>query len=189
MIRCFFCIEPDLLVKDKIKEWISLNRKNAPHLKWVSWAGLHITLKFCGEITSEQQRTLSLQTGQALSERGQKPFRMSLAGIGMFPNLRNPRVMWIGLEEGMEEIIKLQAIIEDECSKIGLPRENRPFHPHLTLARFRKDRMLPLPFIRSINEDVFSFGSCDITSLIFMRSQLTPGGPVYSSMNTYELMS
>lgn len=187
LIRCFFCIEPDPMVRENIREWISHKRKDVPQLKWVSWSDLHITLKFCGEILSERQQELSLQIGIALREAGQKPFRMSLAGIGMFPNLRNPRVIWIGLEEGRDEIMRLQGIIEDECGKIGgIVRETRPFHPHLTLARIKKDRTLPMPFIRSINEEESSFGTCDVNSLIFMKSRLTPQGPVYSPMNTFE---
>ena len=114
--------------------------------------------------------------------KAHKRFELSLKGIGAFPNERSPRIIWIGVERGREEIIKLQEGIEESLSTLGFKREERKFHPHLTIARVkgRADfkELLGVPY----KSRVFL-----TDSLVLFKSTLTPKGPIYGELEKFPL--
>jgi RNA 2',3'-cyclic 3'-phosphodiesterase len=107
-------------------------RQAASGVRWVLHEQFHVTVKFLGEVAEDN--VVALQAGLALAARAQPPFDIDLAGIGAFPNLRRPRVYWLGITQATDLHV-LQGHVESEIEPLGFPREARPFHPHVTLGR------------------------------------------------------
>jgi 2'-5' RNA ligase len=101
--------------------------------RWVRVDGLHLTLRFLGPTHDERQPELA--AALAATARGVAPFRIVLSGGGAFPDMRRPRVLWIGIGEGAPRLQDLARRLETELAPLGWPPEGRPFAPHLTLAR------------------------------------------------------
>jgi 2'-5' RNA ligase len=154
---------------------------NDPGLKKISPENLHLTIKFLGEV----DKTKSGQIKQCLSEVHAMPFKVSLEGIGFFPNGNRIKVIWIGVKEGSQEMVALQKEIDLRLSDIGLPKE-RDFQPHLTIARvkFIKDPQRLIESVKSAKVSAsFQAGSFDL-----MESVLRPEGPQYMIASKYKLI-
>ena len=106
-------------------------------VRWVRPDGIHLTLKFMGDIPAEMaERVLAaLPTVTARFS----PLELSISGLGVFPNPRRPRVLWAGVHGDLESLAALQLAVDDAVGELGLPREQRAFSPHLTLGRVRRD--------------------------------------------------
>ncbi len=150
-------------------------------IRWVRPDTIHLTLRFLGETT--MARLDSIRQEAEASARSWAPFDLHLAGLGCFPDLRRPRIVWVaaGDESG-----SLQAIVRDLeqlARRAGFPPEERAFSAHLTIGRV-KDRLSPDGSRRfaSYLEDSsgMEFGSVRVEAVDLMRSELKPTGPVYS---------
>jgi len=145
-------------------------------VRWGAVSSIHLTLKFLGEIDP------ALVTG--LNERlagatGCPPFDLEFEGLGGFPDLRNPRVIWCGLGGDTEALCRLQASVEEACAAMGFEAEARRFHPHLTLGRVQGRRNLRqlADYIKISPGPDFCF-TADRFNVY--KSVLTPQGPIYS---------
>jgi 2'-5' RNA ligase len=136
--RVFVAIELPAAVRRNLKEHLDSLRSTVPDARasWVREDNLHLTLKFLGDIPVTKVEALAQSAQHAASEV--EPFEIVLAGCGAFPPRGQPRVLWVGIEDSSGQLAALQRALEDECAKAGFPREERPFHPHLTLARIRR---------------------------------------------------
>ncbi len=114
---------------------VSPFQAEARGIAWVMERNLHLTLKFLGEIRPDQVDGLAALLAGAAA--GVPAFEVEVAGAGAFPSLRAPRVLWIGIREPLELVGKLQQNIETALSRSGFPREDRPFHPHVTAGRVK----------------------------------------------------
>lgn len=162
----------------------ALKEKGAD-VSWVKPENLHITLKFLGEV--EETRLQELRETIASSLRGTTPFRLTLEGLGVFPNLRAPRVVWAGAKEGAAELAALQARIEEGLCRIGFPREERLFIPHLTLGRVRSLRGREA-LVEGISKATSAaFGEMVLESVELMKSQLHPSGSTYTVLESFSL--
>lgn len=105
------------------------------NVRWVRPDNIHLTIKFLGNIETARVEPICC----ALSElcRLEAPLNLSLKGVGVFPGLKRPRVVWAGIGEGRDRLIALQRRVEDRLAAGGIKREARPFRAHLTLGRFR----------------------------------------------------
>ena len=147
-------------------------------VKWVEPSNLHVTLKFLDEI-SEAQR----QTVEALLVRmagREEPFGLGLGGVGAFPSIESPRVVWVGLTEGKERVSRLAEQIEQESSAILLRREDHPFSPHLTLGRVRspRGRAVLTQHLRTTSWQPPP--PWNVSTLTLYQSLLSPAGPHYT---------
>ncbi len=106
-------------------------------VRWVRSEGIHLTLKFMGDIPAEMVERV-LEALPPVAARF-SPFELSISGLGVFPNPRRPRVLWAGVHGDLETLSSLQLAIDEAVGKLGLPREQRAFSPHLTLGRVRRD--------------------------------------------------
>jgi len=107
------------------------------HIRWVRPEGIHVTLSFMGDIpVATAENILELLPGVTA---GFRPFELAISGLGAFPNLRCPRVLWAGLAGELEMLSELRSAVEDAVGRLGLPKEQRPFSPHLTLGRLRRE--------------------------------------------------
>ena len=101
------------------------------------------------------------------------PFDISLKGIGAFPNNKKARILWVGIDQGKENLLQLFSFIEDKILDLGFKKEKRGFHPHVTFARVKKGKY-SLP--EGLN---FSFDEFPVQEVSLFKSVLTPKGPIY----------
>ena len=157
-------------------------------VKWVSPDSIHITLKFLGNIFTEKVEAISLAIEQACAGTG--PFTLKSGELGGFPNLKQPRVLWIGLHGDIDRVKLLQMSIDNNLARLGFDKEKREFTPHITLARMR-DKASPADhrkFGELIMNKRFDFRyKIDVESINLMRSQLLPGGAIYSRLAQLKL--
>lgn len=154
-------------------------RRRYPDWKWTSPGNLHITLKFLGEVHSD--RLALLKTSFAGCAMPMRRFQIRLGGLGIFPERGIPNVLWLSLAVGGPELQQLAALIEKAGAEAGFARENRPFRPHLTLARSRPGVAAAVP-----GEDEapqYPLRSCtEVSSFALIESKLTASGPDYHSL-------
>ena len=149
-------------------------------VKWVQPENLHVTLKFLDEITDEQRGRVEALLGRVAS--GASSFTLAMDRVGAFPSLTAPRVLWVGLSEGKESVIRIAESIEREGQTIPLPREERPFAAHVTLGRVRSPRRreaLSQRFQTLVWEPPAPF---QVTALTLYRSDLSAAGPRYTAL-------
>lgn len=152
---------------------------------WVNLNNMHFTLKFLGNIEESQVNEIRNVLNAITSQFS--PFTIRVCGLGMFPNLKSPKVLWIGLTKGETEIMKLQTLIERGTRDIGFPKEERQFHPHLTLARIKSLKGAGgLANIVSIYKNN-KCGESLVDKVIFFKSTLTPRGPIYDVISEHPL--
>jgi 2'-5' RNA ligase len=160
-------------------------RETKGAVSWVAKGNLHLTMKFLGEICSDRLPVL----GGALEGVAAvfAPFPLEVSGGGTFPGPRNPRVLWVGFREPLELVAKLQQNIENALSGAGFPREDRPFHPHITVGRVRG--VLPPAwgdrFVQGLSGR--EFGKTPVSSIVLFESRHTPGGAIYSVVREFPL--
>lgn len=180
-LRAFIAIElPPEVTQHLLNLVQHLRRQGPPGVRWVRPEGIHLTLKFLGSI--EVERVQSIVEALERSAQGQRPFRLHLQGVGAFPRLQAPRVLWVGLGGDVEALHRLQQRVEESLTALEFPMEGRPFSPHLTLGRVREP--LP-PHDRELLATVLGRLSVDGTLAIpaervsLIRSTLLPSGASY----------
>ncbi|HET6648344.1 MAG TPA: RNA 2',3'-cyclic phosphodiesterase, partial [Pyrinomonadaceae bacterium] len=136
--RVFCAIDLSVGVRASVSGHIKRLRESVPHAQasWIREENIHLTLKFLGEI--QTSRLINLSNAAARAAKESDPFQIALAETGVFPKHGIPRVLWIGVKDESGRLAELYTRLEDECSREGFARDDRPFHPHLTIARLRK---------------------------------------------------
>ena len=156
-------------------------RAVAPQVKWVRAENLHVTLKFLGE--TESAKLGALQNVLA-GVRSPDPVNLEFRGMGFFPNEKRPRVFWTGMEAS-PNLKTLAADTDHAAHRLGFPLEERPFTPHLTLARFSLPG-IPPKLLQAVNENTGkSFGSLHTREFHLVESKLKPTGAEYTTLQTF----
>lgn len=157
-----------------------LRERGADGLRWVRPEGIHLTLKFLGQVQARRLEAIERALGRAVRD----PFRLSvrLARLGSFGGSAGLRVVWVGLEGDVQPLAGLATRVERALEPMGFSRERRPFAAHLTLARVRegvspRDRRQLFELIRAVELPLLPVATLDTVSL--MQSTLEPGGAVY----------
>lgn len=184
--RVFCAIELPPDVRARVLDHIGKLRSASPTAR-VSWArdeGLHITLKFLGEM--EPHRVSALSQAAERATQHVQPFSVVLENTGTFPTNGAPRVLWIGVTDRSSNMTKLQQYLEVECANEGFVREERTFHPHLTIARQRAPQGARTPVV--LQPDVqFEHAEFHVTELFVIRSELGAGGSRYTAISRHKL--
>lgn len=158
-------------------------RRFGADVRWTAVPSIHLTLKFLGEIDPSILPGLS---GALRALPASAPFTLRLEGMGTFPNLQRPRVIWCGIEGDGPALSLLQGSVETACVQAGFERETRPFQPHLTLGRVQGKRNLQalLDYIR-----IASSPGCEfvVDQYRIYRSTLTPHGAIYDVLESIQL--
>jgi 2'-5' RNA ligase len=182
-MRIFIALDIPGEVRARIAEYAERVRQYAPEARWSRVEGLHLTLKFVGEVKDEKLGAIknALATVKAAS------FDVTFAKAGFFPSPRSARVFWIGVEAG-EELPQLAATIESKLEKLGIAREERAYSPHLTLARAGTDPgslkgLAPL----LEREAPPQFGTMTAHEFWLYRSELGRGGSKYTKLERFGL--
>jgi len=183
-LRCFVAIELEEAIHQEIRRTQTLLKSDPAgrHGRWVRPDGIHLTLKFLGDVPADQIDTIAQAIRDATA--GVAPFRVSFGGLGCFPNTRFPRVIWIGVEDPEGTLLRLQQAVETNLSALGYPPERRAFHPHLTLARTRRVSKGEQAALGKLVErtQVDRLGDLLVTEISLMRSELRPSGAVYTQL-------
>ena len=146
-------------------------------VKWVRGEGVHLTLKFLGDVADAQEGELAAALARAAA--GGRALSLALGGFGVFPDFRRPRVLWVGIapEPGLEI---LQHRVEQEFAPLGFPTEARPFRPHVTLGRAARDaRPVAFSGLEEALGRVEFTATALVSGLDLMESTLRSGGAVY----------
>jgi RNA 2',3'-cyclic 3'-phosphodiesterase len=194
-MRIFVALDLDQAIRERIHKFVEEIRTTAPDVRWISGESLHVTLKFIGEQPDGAiaQIETSLRSVQA------EQFQLSFTGTGFFPTPRAARVFWIGIEAG-DALTRLANAINDALVKIGIPKEDRPFSPHLTLARTRGGSGAPGPRKGDKSNRQFArlqefltthaapeFGTMTAREFFLYRSQVSSKGSQYTKIAQFEL--
>jgi RNA 2',3'-cyclic 3'-phosphodiesterase len=182
-MRIFIALDIPGEVRARIAEYAERVRQYAPEARWSRVEGLHLTLKFVGEVKDEKLNAIK----NALAGVKASTFDVTFSKTGFFPTPRSPRVFWIGVEAD-NQLSQLAATIENGLEKLGIAREQRAFSPHLTLARSGNDSgslkgMAPLVE----REGPPQFGTMTAREFWLYRSELSRGGSKYTKLERYEL--
>ena len=182
LIRAFIAIElPDPVKASISRIQTGVRRDEHTSVKWVNPESVHLTLKFLGNIDPE----LIPDIGRAMSQAaaGLGPIRLEISKVGAFPNLRAPRVVWVGLEGDISTLRLLHRQVEERLAGLGFPPEGRAFSPHLTLGRARQGagRTEQQRLAQAINlMELDERAAFETGSVSLMRSTLTRAGAIYS---------
>ncbi|MBN2453398.1 MAG: RNA 2',3'-cyclic phosphodiesterase [Candidatus Omnitrophica bacterium] len=154
-------------------------------VKWADPASIHLTLKFLGEINDE--KCADVKSALDAIAGSVRPFEMTLKALGAFPEMRHPRVIWVGLDRGASEATALAGLVESALSELGFAKEERPFSPHLTIGRVRsplnRDKLIDKISSVSAGFQPSDAGSYKVSSIILFQSTLTPKGSIYSKLH------
>ncbi len=172
------------MLPDEVKQRLHAMKQTlcslGPGVSWVKPENLHITLKFLGETRPEMR----VQVCEALRRCTNRPsFGVRLSGVGGFPRAQAARVVWAGLDSGSVELSRLAACVDSELTRLGFPRDGKPFSPHITLARAKRTYADVLLAAESQCE----FGYFSVREFCLMKSELRPSGAVYTVLERFPL--
>lgn len=178
-IRVFCAVELPEEIRAAVSAHAARLRREFPDAR-ASWArpeGLHITLKFIGEVEAARVEALARAAGAAVE--GFKPFRLSIEASGTFPPRGAARVLWFGVKDPDAQLTQLQRRLEEECAAAGFTREPRAFKPHLTVARLRTPQGAHA-LSNEHRQATFGPYHFQVSELLVIRSELGPGGARYT---------
>ncbi len=184
-MRLFCGVEFPAPVRARVMQHIDRLRSLKPGVQasWSRDTNVHLTIKFLGNVPAH--RVSSLTQAASVAVAGIRPFPVSLSQTGAFPKSGSPRVLWIGIDDPTRKLAQLQVQLEEECAREGFPKEERPFHPHLTIARLRKP-----PGARELahaHEELgFDLVEVGVSELVVIRSELSNKGSRYTVISRHQ---
>ena len=194
-MRTFVAIEIPAEICKHIRELLVALQRAPAEIRWARPEGLHITLKFLGEVAPEKVGLVKARL-QALPAFA--PLPIEIRGAGFFPDERAPRVLWLGIHAG-PELQQLAASVEDSLVSLGFPKEDRPFAPHLTLARSAGARSAigrtktagSLSALRELLRlrEPLEMGAFTAHDFFLYESQAAPGGSVYRKLARFPVLN
>lgn len=176
--RIFIGIDISDESRKLISEYSGNLRNRFPLLKanWTRSENFHITLKFVGEIRGEKLKELTGPVSAIV--RKFNPFLLRIDQNGVFPDIKKPKIIWIGIQENGERLGNLVNNVEIELERLGLKREARKFHPHITIARLRQPKFGSPIAKEHLNQKIDPVEFL-VTEIIIYESQLNPTGSIY----------
>jgi len=167
----------------KIELWKSNSRMRLNKMNWVKPENWHITLSFLGDTPSEKVELLQHLIDQSFD--GLAVFSAQLEGVGVFPNRRDPNVLWLGLNN-LQDILPAHQQLGDLLLQNGFSFDKKPLKPHLTIARmkFLADKAIVDTLVKDYGQTVFDV--VNINKVVLFESLLTPQGPIYKALYTKE---
>ena len=184
-IRSFIAIEIPPWALAQIGQLQEELRHLKADVQWVRPENIHLTLKFLGAVSEEVLEKITLALSPVLSSR--ELFDLHIRGFGCFPSSRHPRVLWLGIDRGTEQISPLQEAIEKKAAELSFSPERRPFTPHLTIGRVRSFQgkgALAQAIETHKNIEIGSFRAKEV---FLYQSELTPSGAIYKKLKIFPM--
>jgi len=194
-MRLFVALDLDNAIRERIVRFIEGVQPFAPEARWVKPESMHVTLKFIGEQPDDAVDSLK----QALQQISAGTIKIDFRGHGFFPNPKSARVFWVRMQSG-PELGALAAAVDQALFPLGIPKEDRPFSPHLTLARSaggsgsprrdksdRPNRVFQILQNRLATLPAPEFGTMTSREFFLYQSQLSPKGSKYTKLAKFEL--
>lgn len=182
-IRTFIGIPVEGDAKAAVAEWVEGLKGRITGVKWVEVHNLHLTLRFLGDVPARSIDRIG--NALLLAALRHTAFSITLEGAGVFPNPRQPRVLWVGVKG--DAIAALHWSINETLQGIGMPGEERAFHPHLTIGRVRLPAEGKGIWTHLAGQTKRVWGEVRIDAFCLYKSDLTPQGPVYTELRRFEL--
>lgn len=189
-IRAFIAVTVPAMVIEELSAVQARLTQRVPEgeVRWSRPDGMHLTLRFLGDITARQIHELQQILPAKL--KSQRMFHLQLADLGGFPNIDQPRVLWVGLGGNRVKLNQLKMAVDSVCDQLGFTSDHKPFVPHLTLGRVRKDAF-PGQLRRIGNAARLTAAPASqawrVRSVHLYKSDLQPDGAVYTSLGEYGL--
>jgi 2'-5' RNA ligase len=182
-VRAFIAIELPQAILAELSAVEARLKPQMPHdtIRWVKADSIHLTLKFLGQVPSDQLDLIILSLRTAVVAHA--PFTLEVKDAGCFPNLHRPRVVWVGVHDHDHRLHALQRAVENAISPLGYPTEIRDFTPHLTLGRVARDvRQIDQKKIGEVVQaaEVGLLGKWEVRQVALIRSDLKPSGAEYT---------
>ncbi|HPG41356.1 MAG TPA: RNA 2',3'-cyclic phosphodiesterase [bacterium] len=178
-IRTFICFDIPASIREQLAVLQNHLKSCGRGVSWTNPAGIHLTLKFLGDVPEVKIKDINIAVKNTV--QGLAPLAIKIAGTGAFPNLRRPRVYWVGVHEATGQLAECQKQIDLALEKHGFAREARAFSPHLTLGRVKS-----LEAVEAISRELahkeYEFGEYNANEIIIMKSDLRPTGAVYTPL-------
>ena len=184
-MRVFIAVELSKSIRTTIVQIQGRLRGTEDKIKWVDPPLIHLTLKFLGEIKKERLGTV-IEVARKIAQKFSL-FSMEVKGVGAFPNLFSPRVIWLGVDRGSTNLQKLASELENHLAKDGFSKEKKKWTPHLTLGRVKsliEPRKLSGLILR---EKEVMAGEMGVREISVIESRLTPRGPIYTVLERIAL--
>lgn len=181
-IRTFIALEIDQTTKEKIIEFQNkIKQTQSIKASWVESSRIHLTLKFLGDTRLKNIEEIKDTIKECF--KNTKAINCTLTKIGAFPNEKFPRVVWVGIEEGRDQIIDLSIKLENSLSELGFKKEKREFKTHITICR-AKQLLDYGKFSLTLNQINETFKPIEfiLNKIIFFESKLTQKGPIYTDL-------
>jgi 2'-5' RNA ligase len=184
VIRAFVGIRIDTNMALRVAEVQSQLKTHLDGIRWVATEKFHFTIKFLGPVHEDRIHPIANALAQALA--GVRPFLVSGRGIGVFPDIKRPRVIWAGLSS--KELENIVQRVDEAVEPLGFNREARPFKPHLTLGRWRNSGTNPDKLRQELDRWKDSaLGESWVKEIVLFQSLVTPQGAVYSPLHILSL--
>ena len=184
-IRCFIAIEIPETIQNQLARIQGTLRKQIQKASWVKPSNIHLTLKFLGDVDPQDLESIK-EAIQRVAIR-HRSFSVRIGGLGAFPNLARPRVMWTGVKAGGERTSALARDINMALSDYGFSLDTKRFNPHLTIARV-KERIDLRPHANQYRRyDRIDGAEMSVDTISLIQSQLHPTGAIYSTLQSYSL--
>lgn len=187
-MRAFIAIDLPKKIKDYLGLLQAKLKQSGADVKWVAPVNIHLTLKFLGDIDDKKTNQL-IQILEDLSLNTPQ-FYLKLGIIKAFPNIKSPRIIWIGVNTGNNEVTQIAADLEEKMGKKGIPKEDKPFTPHITIGRVKSNlnREKLTQSLTTLTTECDN-SNCQflVTKLILFKSTLTPKGPIYEAVKETSL--
>lgn len=180
-MRLFVALEIPSEVRENLAALLETLRAISKEPRWTQPGNLHLTLKFLGEVPETKLDGIRTALAQIRSEQ---PVNVEFRGLGFFPNEKHPRVFWAGIEASTN-LRKLAGDIEGALERMGIPREQRPFAPHLTLARFERPGVPEKLRVAIAENAQCEFGTLRTNEFRLIQSKLKPSGAEYTTLTSF----
>jgi 2'-5' RNA ligase len=183
-IRAFLAVDPpEEIFREIIKIQERLKKAIQGDIRWVRPEGMHLTLKFLGYVYESDIANISHVVKNNVANM--KALMLNVRNLGAFPSVNRPRVLWLGIDGDTDALITLQAEIDTGFQEYGFKKEDRPFRPHLTLARVKEPKgLIGLGETVKKNDDYIA-GSFTVSGLTLFKSDLKPTGAIYTRLTEF----
>jgi 2'-5' RNA ligase len=183
-MRTFIAVDTPENIKRKMTEVQSELKRSEADVKWETSNKFHITIKFLGE----RKETMVDDIIGKIQDVSSKfsPFALQYEKVGCFPNMKNPRVIWIGCRDMTQNLSKIKIMLDEELKQFGFEAEDRAFHPHITLGRVKSQSGIKnlIPIIENLT---FKSEVIECRQILIMKSVLKPSGSEYSILQSVTL--